>query len=146
MIGLWLVNTEPRIAPRRELLQRHKMRGASANRVNATSFSARSGNLRVQQTRQIARMGQVAHSLSPVDPSPSTCVSKHRRPSNAISARCRPVHYFLLPGQRDTTYGGASNNSSSHFFSHAVNSGIGAKSTQILFLTKIAPPCRFSGT
>src|SRR5207249_12023457 len=77
---------------------------------------------------------------------PSTCVSKHRRPSNAISARCRPAHYFLLPGQRDTTYGGASNNSSSHFFSHAVNSGIGAQSTQILFLTKIAPPCRSSGT
>src|SRR5213593_4257418 len=64
MIGLWLVNTEPRIAPRRELLQRHSMRGASANRVNATSFSARSGNLRVQQTRQIARMEHVPHLIA----------------------------------------------------------------------------------
>src|SRR3989475_3254755 len=64
MIGLWLVNSEPRIAPRRELLQRHSMRGASANRVNATSFSARSGNLRVQQTRQIARMEHVPHLMA----------------------------------------------------------------------------------
>src|SRR5436309_687350 len=64
MIGLWLVNTEPRIAPRRELLERHGMRGASANRVNATSFSARSGNLRVQQTRQIARMEHVPHLMA----------------------------------------------------------------------------------
>src|SRR5437667_12609356 len=64
MIGLWLVNTEPRIAPRRELLQRHSMRGASTNRVDESSFAAWRGNLRVEQTRQIARMEHVPHLMA----------------------------------------------------------------------------------